>query len=61
MKVMIVSVAGRAGGDDNGSRYLINTELAQHVLDGICEDILKYYPSDATVEFDDVKPSDIRP
>ena len=51
MKVLVV----------DGNRYLINTELAQHVLDGICEDILKYYPPDATVEFDDVKPSDIRP
>ena len=51
MKVMVV----------NNNRYLINTELAQHVLDDICEDILKYYPSDATVEFDDVKSSDIRP
>ena len=51
MEVMVV----------NGKRYLINTDLADHVLDGVCRDILKWYPSDANVEFDDVKPSDIRP
>ena len=27
MEVMVVSVAGRAEGDDNGKRYLINTDL----------------------------------
>ena len=49
MEVMIV----------NGKRYLINTDLEPHVLDGICQDILKYYPPDVSVEFEAVKMSDV--
>ena len=45
----------------NGNRYLINTDLAQHVLDGVCEDILKWYPSDANVEFEASTMADLMP
>jgi len=35
----------------DGKEYLINTQLADHVIDKIIADILKWYPQDANVEF----------
>ena len=32
--------------------YLINTQLSDKNIDKIVEDILKHYPPDSTVEFD---------
>jgi len=43
MQVMVV----------NGDRYLINPE--SKACDRTCERILKQYPQDAVVEFEDVK------
>ena len=62
MEVMVV----------NGKRYLINTDLDDHVLDDVCEGILKWYPSqrqgdasayplDANVEFEAPKMADLIP
>ncbi len=52
MEVMIV----------NGTRYLINTQASAHVVDQTCEDILKHYPQDVTVEWDEnVTRDDIMP
>ena len=51
MEVMVV----------NGKRYLINTDLDDHVLDGVCGDILKWYPLDANVEFEAPKMADLIP
>ena len=34
--------------------YLINTQVADHVVDKIVADILKYYPADAPVDFVDL-------
>jgi len=33
--------------------YLINTQVQDFVMDKAIEDILKYYPKDAVVEWDD--------
>jgi len=33
--------------------YLINTEVEDFVMDKAIEDILKYYPKDAIVEWED--------
>lgn len=33
--------------------YLLNNELAPHVLDKMVEDILKHWPKDALVDFID--------
>ena len=51
MEVMVV----------NGKRYLINTDLDDHVLDGVCEGILKGHPLDANVEFEAPKMADLIP
>jgi|8_EtaG_2_1085327.scaffolds.fasta_scaffold141948_4 hypothetical protein len=32
-------------------KYMINTQLEPHVQDKICEDILKYFPSDTDINF----------
>ena len=31
--------------------YLINTQVADHVVDKACEDILKYYHPEAVIDF----------
>ena len=36
----------------NGKRYLINTEVEEHVKDFECERILNQYPADAIVDWD---------
>ena len=41
----------------NGTRYLINEQ--SKASDKFCEQILEAYPSDAIVEFDKVKMSDV--
>ena len=33
--------------------YLINTQVLPHVMDKAIEEILKYYPPDAPVDFDE--------
>ena len=38
----------------NKVRYLINTEAPQHHQDADCQRILKQYPLDAIVEWDEV-------
>ena len=40
----------------NSNRYLINDQ--SKVCDEVCEAILKTYPSDAQIEFDNVKKID---
>jgi len=46
----------------NGKRYLINTEVEEHVKDFECERILKQYPADAIVDWDhNVTMEDIMP
>jgi len=35
----------------NGKEYLINTKVADHVIDKAIADILKWYPNDAIVDF----------
>jgi len=40
----------------NGNRYLINDQSKG--CDGVCEAILNTYPSDAQIEFDNVKQID---
>ena len=47
MKVLII----------NGERNLINEKSKG--VDKRCQEILKNYPSDATIEFDEVKLSDV--
>jgi len=37
--------------DGKRKEYLINTRVLPHVMDKCVEDILKYYPSDAFVDF----------
>ena len=37
--------------DSKTNKYLINTRMAEHVQDDICNYILKYYPADAIVDF----------
>ena len=34
--------------------YLINTQVAEHVMMKAIEDILKYFPKDAEIEFDEL-------
>jgi hypothetical protein len=34
--------------------YLINTEVDEHVMMKAIEDILKYFPKDAQIEFDEL-------
>ena len=34
--------------------YLINTEVDEHVTMKAIEDILKYFPKDAQIEFDEL-------
>jgi len=41
----------------NGNRYLINEK--SKASDKFCEQIIESYPSDAIVEFDKVKMSDV--
>lgn len=40
----------------NGNRYLVNDQSKG--CDEVCETILKTYPSDAQIEFDNVKKID---
>ncbi len=40
----------------NGNRYLINDQSKG--CDGVCEAILKTYPSDAQIEFNNIKKID---
>ena len=47
MKVLVV----------NGNRFLINEK--SKAVDKSCEEILKNYPPDATIEVDEVKLSDV--
>jgi len=47
MKVLIV----------NGKRFLINEKSKS--VDKRCQEILKNFPPDATIEFDEVKLSDV--
>lgn len=42
----------------NNKRYLINEESKEN--DKICENILSSYPKEATVDFDDVRLSDVK-
>ena len=41
----------------NGERYLINED--SKASDKFCEQLINSYPSDALVEFDEVKKSDV--
>ena len=43
----------------DGKRFLINTE--SKASEKHCEEIIKSFPSDAVVEFDEVKKSDVMP
>ena len=46
----------------NGHRHLINTEVEEHVKDFECERILKQYPEDAIVDWDEnVTKEDVMP
>jgi len=47
MKVLVI----------NGERYLINEKSKG--VDKRCQEILKNFPQDATIEFDEVKWSDV--
>ena len=43
----------------NGHRYLINTDMCDKAQDENTERILKHYPHDAIVEFDNVTQQDL--
>ena len=40
--------------------YLLNDQLAPHVLDSVVEGILKYYPADVEISFRDVNINELR-
>ena len=35
-------------------KYMINTQVAIHVQEQACQDILKYFPDDVIVEFEKI-------
>lgn len=44
----------------NGNRYLFNDEVIDKAQDDAAERILSAYPSDAIVEFDEVRDEDVK-
>ncbi len=42
--------------NDKGTihKYMINTQVAIHVQEKTCQDILKYFPDDAEINFEKI-------
>tara|TARA_B100000035_G_scaffold102838_1_gene87256 strand:+ start:225 stop:383 length:159 start_codon:yes stop_codon:yes gene_type:complete len=35
-------------------KYMINTQVAIHVQEQACQDILKYFPDDVEIDFEEI-------